>query len=201
MDKLKLSIDESRIEIETAACENAKNLAQRLYGALKETGCEPGTVQELRQIISLPDLTDYIKNRIISRQKAEQPLEVLGMQVNTGKLKELIEVPNVSLIVSLADSFDYDTLAAFRYLTLSQGMFSLEPDYRKDITERNTVYAMGKRQVEAARKLIAMRDALNDWNDYRGVTSNQHINDIPGLIPGSKPGRYDLDIGYITGLI
>lgn len=200
MDKIELSVNESRIEIESAACENAKRLAQRLYGTLKEVGCEPGTVQELRQIISRSDLIDHIKNRIISRQESEQSLEVLGMQVNPDKLKELITVPNASLIVSLVDSFDHDTIAAFKYLTLSQGVFSLAPDYKKDITDRNTVYATGKKQIEAARMLITMRDVFNKWNDYLGVTSNQHMKDIPGLKISSRPGHYALDTGYITNL-
>lgn len=136
MNKIILSVNEGKIEIETAACENARYFAQRLYGALKEIGCEPTSLQELRKIISYSNVSDYIKSRLVSQQKTEQPLEVLGMPVNTEKLKELIEVPNLDEIISLINEFDQETINAFRYLTLPDGIFSLTADYIQDITEK-----------------------------------------------------------------
>lgn len=197
MEKIILSVNERSIEIEVAACENAQYLMQRLYGALKSIGFEPDTIEGLIHIQKQSDIEDYIKAQIIAKQESEQPLEVLGMSVSKSKLKELIEVPEIDQIQGIKNEFDLDTLNAFKYLTMIDGIVSLKEDYETYITEKYTTYATTPRQIEITKKLTILRDAMNNWMEATGVTGNNSLVHIEGLKDGVPIGRYSLDVAYI----
>lgn len=197
MEKIILSVNERSIEIEVAACENAQYLMQRLYGALKSIGFEPETIERLIHIQKQSDIEDYIKTQFIERQESEQSWEVLGMSVSKSKLKELIEVPEIDEIQRIKNEFDLDTLKAFKYLTMTDGIISLKKSYESEITEKYTTYATTPRQIDITKKLIILRDAMNEWMEATGVTNNNSLADIEGLMAGTPQGRYSLDIRYI----
>lgn len=202
MEKIKLSVNEKLIEVELAACENAGILMQQLYGALKEAGIVPATIEDLIHIQSKPasGIEDYVKSEMIAKHESEQPLEVAGMPVDPEKLKDMITVTGMSNIKRIKNKFDQDTVNAFRFLTLSGGIVSLKTGYEDVINEKHTLYASGPRQIDAVKKLTEIRDAINTWMEFRGVTDNQSLTEIKGLIAGEPVGRYSLDVGFITGL-
>lgn len=198
MEKIILAVNEKNIEIEMAACENAQYLMQRLFGVLKEINCEPDTIKGLIDIQSQSDIEDYLKGQIIKKQEAEQPLEVLGMPVNKGKLKELIMIPNINQINSIKNDFDLETMNAFKFLQLNNGEVSLKEEYEEHITEKHTIYTKNERQIEIVNKLTILRDAMNDWMEYTNERSNNSLVAISGLRAGQLiQGRYSLDVNYI----
>lgn len=197
MEKVILEVHEDQIDVELSACENARYLMQRLFGKFKDIGLEPMTMQKLAHIQSQTDIKDYILSEIIALHETVQPLHVLGMPVSKSKLKDLIDIPEISEIKKIKEGFDNQTVKAIGYLMFEGGLISLKSGYEEEIREKYTVYTENPRQVEIVKKLTVLRDALNDWMDSCNVTNNNSLPFIDGLVDGVPQGRYSLDVAYI----
>ena len=211
MDKLELYVNQQAIDEQTEAVETAKVLVQELCDKMKEAHAYP-TLTHLYNIIGRTMflktqdkefekyLEGEIKNLIISQKSNDAPIEVIGLPVNEEKLKELISIPNYKDIENIVLSFDHGTREGLtKYLVLSDNQIDFVPDYKEQITEKNTTYAYGAKQIEAATKLKALRDGLNDWIDFSGVEAD--TDNIRGLKPSEmSPKHFEVDENYIERL-
>lgn len=202
MNKAVIRIDKTRIDQAFSACEDVYKLVQRLHTQLKGLDCEPGTMQELKNILSSYDLDNLLKDKIIEKKGTDKQLNISGLTLDKTKLRELFTVPNIQDIKRTIDYLQaipgYQD--ALKRLDLTAGVFSVVPTCKRDITELYTHYAYGDNQIEALKKLTALKNAFNDWLAFRNVTDNQGLDYIKGLRLADTPGRYELDEAYITSM-
>jgi len=202
MNKAVIRIDKARIEQTLTSCEAVCKLAQQLHGQLKEVGCEPGTMQDFKNILSCYDLDNLLKDKIIEQRGTDKQLNISGLTLNKAKLRELFTVPNIQDIKRTIDEIlaiaGYQN--AITFIELSGGVFSVVSTCKRDVTEHCALYAYGDRQIDALKKLTALKNAFNDWLLFRNVTDNQALDHIKGLRIGDTIGRYELDEAYIANM-
>lgn len=202
MNKEVIRIDKTRIDQALTACEDVCKLAQRLHTQLKELDCEPGTMQELNNILSSYDLENLLKDKIIEKKGTDKQLNISGLTLDKIKFREFFTIPNIQdikrTIINMLDITGYQD--ALKRIELTDGVFSIVSTCKWDITELYTHYAYGDNQIETLKKLTALKNAFNDWLAFRNVTDNQTLDHIEGLRFADTPGRYELDEAYITSM-
>lgn len=207
MNEFKIFEDKEAIATDKAKAKEMEGTMNSLYQLFKEKGFNP-----------TPDnLTDFVKEALINGGTMDfytlvdnslrgyivdnnsTGAQNFGFPVNREKLKELIDVPEdvvkqtSRLLSSTALDLEVKELLIFNQ---KAEQFELIDGYEKAIIKRHTYYARTKESIEAAKTLLVLVDALNNYKEKCNIDSP--LRNIEGV---KFDDKYRIDTWFARNMV
>lgn len=210
MSKLEIYKKDLVIASELERCPQFLTVLDDLFTQLSANDLNPG-IENIEEMISAYlgrkeglnnefenklFVSNFLKNLIVELNYT-QSQTVLGMRLNKSKFAELVELdPDfVETIYTIMSGVKPNDGKYFPYFDFDSetSTVTLKIDYETLITENNTVYAIGDKQIEVTQMLLDMMVSLEN---YKTVTKKSLAGDaIPGIVFYS--GRYEIEVNFI----
>lgn len=197
MKKIEIYVNKLQVENEVEACENGLPLLQELVNEFTKAGCKLTAPKLFNFVASAtsagkhPDRTKELVKTVIVENLENVP-NIAGLTISTDKLKELIEIPNISAFIDLIESMTNEINILATYARLENDTLTIAPDYKEQIKQNNTVFADSEKQIEAFNTLTALKDTLNESFERLGLK-------VDGIIDGLEidGGKYRVNGRFI----
>lgn len=140
-------------------------------------------------------ISDVLRSIIVENNFKNGNISLSGVPLSKAKLKELVEIPNFNSIKEIIKSFDLVMARMLLYMEIKHNAIILKADFEKLIADNYSVYAVGRKQIEAYERLNKLKDALNNWfefADFKGVVDVRGIR-VKGVFGELCNAEVDLD--------
>lgn len=191
--KLKTNTDTANTQIQT--CKTAKENGQKIYDAFSAVGCTI-KLSNVMQLLTVGDKNDSeISNTVktLFIENIPEPPKIFGLTISPEKLRDMIEIPNISEIVEILKNSYLGATRVEKMLTLENGTIDTIEDFEGAILELHTEYADTPKQIKKAEILIKTRDNLNEYLEE--FQQYEILPNLRGLTPWGK--KYEIDISEI----
>ncbi len=197
MKKIEIYVNKLQVENEIKICDNGLPVLQELANEFTKAGCKLTTDKLFNFVASAtsagkhPERTTELVKTVVVENLENVP-NIAGLTISQNKLKELIEIPNISAFVELIESMTNEINILATYARLENETLTIAPDYKEQIKTNNSVFADNDKQIEAFNTLTALKDNLNESFERLGLK-------VDGIIDGLEidGGKYRVNGRFI----
>lgn len=205
MDKIEIYKDIQNIAKDIEICQNAKETIQSLYDEFAVYGCNL-TIEKIHEIAgntkfgNIKDefVMNAVKDIIINYKTGTETPTILGLTISKESLRDMIVVSNMKEIINSLRDFSKEIWNVKDLISIQDGKAIISNDFEITIEKKHTVFAEGKKQIDRAKVLINLRDAMNEYLKEKIVNTVYGFPIVIGLNTDGK--EYVIDPKFIKQL-